>query len=317
MIRVGFLGVAHLHSESYIPHLGDSLTGIYDHDSNRALAFSEKHACQSLSKEDLLAQSDALIICSENMRHADDIIFAAKAGKPVLCEKPIAATLFDLDRIEDTIEECGTLLMTAFPCPYSPIFNRALARIKNGDIGKILAINATNRGRCPFEWFVQTELSGGGAMIDHTVHVADLLLRLLGESPQSVVAQIGSNMYGEEWEDTAHLTLHYKSGVFATLDSSWSRPKNYKTWGDVTLEIIGSQGVIEADLFGQGVSLVSNSYKVSSTGSDLNLVMLQDFLDSVVSGTEPKATGKQGIQAAKIAIAGYQSVQNRCASSVA
>src|SRR5207253_2134250 len=94
-------------------------------------------------------------------------------------------------------------VMTAFPCRYAPSFTRLQERVKAGDIGPIKAICATNRGRCPFDWFVQENLSGGGAMIDHTVHVTDLLRALLGEEPTRVQAQTGSNMYGQSWDDTA------------------------------------------------------------------------------------------------------------------
>jgi len=235
----------------------------------------------------------------------------------VLCEKPLAPTKEHAERIQKALSSSGVTLMTAFPCPFSPIFQRLRQRVMAGDIGRVLAVNATNRGTCPFGWFTKPELSGGGAMIDHVVHVADLLWRLLGEAPSKVVAQTGTNMYGQEFDDTAHLTLSYPSGVFATLDSSWSRPANYRVWGDVTLKVVGEKGVIEADLFGQGVSVLTDKARLLGTGSDLDKEMVGEFIAAVTQGRPPSVTAEDGLRASAVAIVGYESAYTGRAAHVA
>lgn len=269
------------------------------------------------NSEDLLGQCDAVVVCSENMLHAELIEAAAQAGKPVLCEKPLAPSREHADRIRHAVQTTEVMVMTAFPCPFSPVFQRLLQRVRAGDIGRVLAVNATNRGTCPFGWFTRAELSGGGAMIDHVVHVADLLWRLLGEAPETVVSQTGTNMYSQEFDDTAHLTLGYPSGVFATIDSSWSRPQNYRTWGDVTLKVLGEKGVIEADLFGQGVSELTDRYRNLGTASDLDGAMVGEFLKAVTTGRPPSVTAEDGLRASAVAIAGYESAYTGRASRVA
>ena len=213
----------------------------------------------------------------------------------------------------ESAERRRSRVMTAFPCRYSPAFVRLKERIASGEIGKIKAICATNRGSCPFDWFVQPELSGGGAMIDHTVHVADLLRNLLAEEPESVQAQTGNNMYGQAWEDTAMLTLQFPSGVFATLDSSWSRPKSFKTWGDVTMNVVGEDGVIELDMFNQALDVYDNNsgkHRMQGIGSDLDALLVADFLKAVADPNHtPQVTGEDGIKAAMIALAGYESAR--------
>lgn len=149
-------------------------------------------------------------------------------------------------------------------------------------------------------------------MIDHVVHVADLLRDLLGEEPSRVQAQIGNNVYGKEWEDTAMLTLEFPSGVFATLDSSWSRPKSYRTWGDVTMNVVGDQGVIELDMFGQEVqkfSAAAVTHQSLGFGTNLDALMVAEFFNAVREGRTPLVTGWDGLQAAKCALAGYESVK--------
>lgn len=315
MIRVGILGVAHVHTPSYVHALKSQaaaeLIGHWDRDGERSAEFAQQFQSQSFaSVESLLGACDAVVICAENLFHADLLERALAQRKPALCEKPLAASTQELERIHKLVASGGAFVMTAFPCPYSPVFQKLTQRVRNGEIGKVLAINATNRGKCPFGWFVDPSLSGGGCMIDHTVHVADLIYRLLGESPTKVSAQTGSNMYGEEWEDTAHLTLDYPSGVFATLDSSWSRSKNYHTWGDVNITVVGESGVIETSLFNQGITVTRDSSQLIGTGSNLDNLMVSEFISKIQNSATSVDTASFGIKASQVALAAYQSVES-------
>lgn len=285
------------------------MAGIWDDDAARGKAFAEKHGLAFFEDAAaLVSQSDAIVICSENMKHADHIELAAGPGKHILCEKPIAPTKEHAERIQKAVEAAGVTFMTAFPCPFSPTFKKMKASIGSGEIGKVLALSTTNRGTCPYGWFVEKDKSGGGAMIDHVVHVADLLRRLLGEDPESVFAQVGNNMNGQPWEDVAHLTIGFPSGIFATIDSSWSRPTGYKVWGDVTLKAVGEVGLIEADLFGQGLDLFSPSHSFVGSGSNLDDLMAAEFVRAVTTNTAPLCTLEDGLKASRVAQAGYESV---------
>ena len=156
-------------------------------------------------------------------------------------------------------------------------------------------------------------------MIDHVVHVTDLLRHLLGCEVKSVCAQTGHNMYSENWEDTAMLTLTFENGVFATLDSSWSRPKSYKTWGDVTMNVVGDKGVIEMDMLNQQFDVYgegAKSHTVSSFGSDLDYALVSAFIDSIVRDLPVPVTGFDGMQAARVSMAGYKSVKQGCPVTV-
>lgn len=323
-LRIGFLGVAHMHAYGYaqaIASLPDiEAVGVWDAEGARATKFWESTGITAIAdREELLASTDAVIICSENTSHAELGMLAATAGKHTLCEKPLVT---DIMAGEAWIEQCktaGVKLMTAFPCRYSPAFARLADTNAKGELGRLLAICSTNRGSCPFDWFVETEKSGGGAMIDHTVHVADLLRALLGKDPVRVQAQTGNLMFGQDWEDTAMLTLDYADGFFATLDSSWSRPKSYKTWGDVTMNAVFERGVVELDLFNQHVDVYRNQsmrHGLAGYGSDLDRLLVSDFLRCIREDTEPRVTGKDGLAAARIALAGYESARRGTAVAV-
>jgi predicted dehydrogenase len=315
-LRVGILGCAHVHAPSYAHCLakieGAEFVGTFDSDQARAESFSASHDGRVFATSaELIASVDAVCIASENVHHVSLAEEAFAAGKHVLCEKPLATTKADAERMIAGAARAGVILMTAFPCPFSPAFERALARVRAGEIGEILSICATNRGTCPHGWFTDKCLSGGGAMIDHTVHVADLFHRILGVAPVSVSAMVGNNLYRKEWEDTAMLTLTYPNGVFATLDSSWSRPASYRTWGDVTMNIVGTEGVIELDLFGPGIDVYTSGTKTHATHSyvsNLDQMMVEEFVNAIREKRAPSVTGEDGLAALEVALAGYESL---------
>lgn len=315
-LRIGFVGIVHMHSYSYAncvnAHPDAEVVGVWDRDPEAAQKFGEYAKCQAFATADeVIALSDAIIVCSANNHHAEDVVACAKGGKHVMCEKPLAASAEDAQRIIEAEKQYGVKIMTAFPCRYSPAFQKLVQRVKAGEIGEIQAICATNRGSNPGGWFVQKELSGGGAMIDHVVHVADLLYALLGEEPVRVQAQTGNNMYSQDWEDTAMVTMEYASGIFATLDSSWSRPKSYKTWGDVTMNVVGDKGVIELDMFNQGFDVYRNSnmrHGLAGYGSNIDEGLVNAFVDALKNDKPMPISAEDGWRAAKVAVAGYRSV---------
>lgn len=316
-IRVGILSAAHVHAPSFAHAFKKSpraeYVGVWDDDESRGLKFCAEHSgvfCKDLHQ--FLNTVDAVCISSENTKHRALAEVAAKQGKHILCEKPLATTVEDAEAMIAAANDAGVILAVAFPCPFSPAFQKLCARVKNGEIGQILSACATNRGTCPHGWFVDRHLSGGGAMIDHTVHVADLLKRLLNEEPTKVKASVGSNLYSQDWEDTAMLNLDYASGIFATLDSSWSRPAFYKTWGDVTMNVVGTLGVIELDMFGPAVDVFKSGTKTHSQAgfsSDLDRLMIEDFLSAIEEKRAPMSSGADGLAAVRVACSAYESLR--------
>ena len=309
--RIGILSTAHMHAFGYAhgfkTNPNATLAGVWDDDPARGEVFAQKFDCQFFeSRDGLLSNSDAVVITSENTSHVDNARAAADVGKPILCEKPLVTTEEEAADMTEIAKK--VVVMTAFPCRFSPAYRRLKARVDAGDIGRILAIDATNHGTCPFGWFVESDKSGGGAMMDHTVHVADLLRNLLGENATTVYAQTTNKIFGQSWDDTAMLHLTFPSGVFASIDASWSRPASYKTWGDVKMAITGEKGVIELDMFSQAFDYypAEGKHGLAGYGSDLDSLLVASFIKAIETG-EPEVTAEDGIQAARIAIRGYAS----------
>jgi len=313
-IRTGLVTAAHPHVWGYAGALRRSplfeIAGIWDHDIDRGKSFARETSIPTFSTlESLLENVDAVVIASENMLHLEHGRLATKSEKHVLCEKPLVVDAVQGEEWVNAAKSSGKVLMTAFPCPYSPAFQKAMSRIDSGEIGAVQAICATNRGKCPLGWFVKPELSGGGAMIDHTVHVADLFFRIFRREPTSVFAFTGNRMYQQNWEDTAMLTLSY-GDTFATLDSSWSRSKGYRTWGDVNLNIVGERGVIEVKLFDQQLDHYDQQMHTSiGYGSDLDDRILSEFGDCILTDRTPMTSGEDGLLASRVVAAAYLSVR--------
>jgi predicted dehydrogenase len=288
--------------------------GVLDEDQpERARPAAQEHGLHWVQRADeLLAQVDAVIITSANADHARMALQAAEAGVHALVEKPLATARADALAMIEAFASRGLILGTAFPCPFSPAFCTLQEQVAAGALGEILALRTTNRGSMPGGFFIELERSGGGAVMDHSVHVADLLRRLTGSDPLRVHAEIGHGLYHQEWDDSGLLTIDMASGAIATLDTSWSRPKSYPTWGDVTIHAIGARGNAHADLFGQHVALYPGEPtppRWVSWGSNLDELMVADFLAAVGQGRPPRSTGRDGLIALEVALAAYASTR--------
>jgi predicted dehydrogenase len=315
--RIGFLSVAHLHAGSYASilarHPQAEIAGIWDHNPERGRSFAERfHAPFFSDVSSLLEVSDGVIITAENRRHASCVRWASEAGKPILCEKPLVTREEEAEEMFQALRSSGVPLMTAFPCRYSPAYQRLKAKVQEGSLGRVLAISATNHGMCPFDWFVVLEESGGGAMMDHVVHVVDLMRDFLQQEPVEVYAETSNKIFGKEWEDVALLHVRFEGGLFASIDSSWSRPSYYKIWGDVKMDVVCEGGVLEMNMFQQGFDWYTPqvpSCRLVSYGSNLDAGLIDDFVKVVAGEAEPPITAWDGLQSARVAIYAYESAR--------
>jgi len=319
MLRIGMMSFAHMHAYSYASCLKEledvELVGIADDDQKRGKEAAEKYGTKYYkSYEQLLRENlDGVIICSENSRHRQLTEMAAEKGVHVLCEKPIATTVEDAQAMIQICRQKGVKLGIAFPCRFSPAMRRAKEMIDRGRIGEILAIMGTNHGRMPGGWFIDRRLAGGGAVMDHTVHVVDLMRWILKDEVKTVYAEVGTLLHNIDIDDCGLLTMEFQKGVFATLDTSWSRPPWYPIWGDVTMEIVGTRGVISLDLFAQTLSVYDQRNRVSweDWGSSIDLGLIRDFTTRIAQDKPLFITGEDGLRALEVALAAYKSSEEK------
>lgn len=319
MLKIGILSTAHMHAGAYVAGLRTSteakIVGLWDDDTERKDQRAAGFAIPAYETLDgLLEASDAVVICSENVKHRALTEAAAAAGKHVISEKPLAPDADDAKAMVDACAKAGVRLYTAFPCRFSPSFWQLKSAVENGDLGEVLAARCTNQGMCPGGWFIDTKLSGGGAVMDHTVHVTDLLRALLNDEAKEVYCEASNGFAHSDYDDAGISTITFESGVYASLDASWSRPKSFPTWGNVTMSVVGTKGVIEMDMFAQESVLYSDKtgrVSYQNWGSNIDTGLVTAFVKAC-QGDEAShnllASGVDGLRAVEVVEAAYKSV---------
>ncbi|MCI0393596.1 MAG: Gfo/Idh/MocA family oxidoreductase [Chloroflexi bacterium] len=327
-MRIGILSFAHLHAEAYIHNLraipGVEMIGLADEDEERGRRFARLFEARLFeSYEALLAERpDGVVVCSENSKHRPLVELAAAAGAHVLCEKPLATTLADAQAMMAACDRAGVHLMTAFPMRFSAPLLEVKARLEAGELGEVYCFNATNQGELPKHhraWFVDKELAGGGAVMDHTVHLADVMRWYLSSEVVEVYAQTNRIFYADEVEvETGGLLMltfartlaSPKSGVFATIDCSWSKPPYYPTWGGLTFEMVTDRGAVLVDAFKQNLTIYRHDLRRpvwGYWGSDANQAMIEEFVAAIREDRQPGVSGLDGYRAVEVALAAYES----------
>ena len=322
-MKIGILSFAHHHGEAHISNLrrieGVELLGVADNEPMRGQRIAAQHqALYFHTYEDLLeAKPEGVIICTENNRHRPVVEMAAARGIHVLCEKPLATTLEDAHAIVDACDKAGVILMTAFPLRFSAPLLEIKARLDNGDFGDVYCFNATNQGELPTKyraWFADPELAGGGAIMDHTVHLVDIMRWLLGSEVETMYARSNKIFHADEVDvETGALEmLTFKNEVFATIDASWSRPQYWPTWGGLGFEMVTQRGAVIVDAFRQNLNVFRHEWQSSRWlpwGSDANHAMVGEFTASIRENRPPRVTGIDGLRAVEATLAAYESVR--------
>lgn len=321
-MKVGIIGTAHMHIESYAKHLralGVELFGAFDRNNSRLTAFCKKHDLQAFKDLNRLLESeiDTVLICSENAFHADYTVAAAMYGKHVIVEKPMALSILEADKMILACESAQVKLMVAHPVRFTKVMQELKEQVDRGNVGKVFAIDATNHGKNPGGWFTEADLSGGGAIIDHTIHMADIVNDLFQPEIESVFAT------SENWtedtfvEDTGLLHIRFRNGLFMGLDTSWNRPKAYPVWGDASLSLITEKGYVHVDGFGKKGLRYSEASPIQFDyyEEDMDLRMLKAFqkaIDEDLPSPVPGEAGKFTVQLVAMAYASVVQKQLIC-----
>ena len=315
-MKIGMMSFAHMHAYSYAEGLKNipnvELVGIYDDNVERGQEVAVNYNTIHYSDQaDFLAQEmDAVIICSENNRHKEMVLNAAKAKKHILCEKPIATNLDDATEMIQVCEDNNVTLQIAYPVRFSSPIRELKEMIDKGELGDIVAFRSTNRGQNPGGWFIDEEQSGGGAVLDHTVHMLDIMRWYLNEEVTEVRAFVDSYFHDVDIDDAGILTFEFKNGVIASHDASWSRFTEYPTWGDATIEVIGTKQTVKVDAFKEHFRMFgsgSKSLEHVFFGNDMDYGLILDFVNCVKEGREPSITGYDGLKSLEVSLAAYQS----------
>lgn len=324
-LRIGVVSFEHMHAQSYTQELVKyaevTLVGIADENEKRGREMAATFKTNYYQRyESLLEQQlDGVVICTNNRDHAKVSIAAAKKGIHILVEKPFATTIADAHAMLEAAREANVQIMNAFPMRFNPNVIAAKKKIDAGLIGEVLTITSINHGKIPGGWFIDPALSGGGAVMDHTVHLGDLIRWFTGSEIKSVFCESGELLHHKGIDDTGLVMIELNNGVSATIDCSWAHHTNYPIWAQVDMQIIGTKGVIELKAFAQVLHLDDQTNQRFedigwNEGGDEGLI--KEFVQVCATGRTPLVTGLDGLRALEIALASYESSRTNEAVSL-
>ncbi len=268
--------------------------------------------------DDLLAVPglDAVIICSPTDTHADYVIKAAKAGKQIFCEKPLDLSLEQVAKTLDVVEQSGVKLMLGFNRRFDPNFLKIKSMVDAGQVGdpQILKITSRDPGPPPISYIKVS----GGLFMDMAIHDFDMARYIMNKEVVEVYSRsavLVDPAIGDAGDiDTALTTLTFEDGTMANIDNSRKAVYGY----DQRLEVFGSKGMVKADnnfpdnhqhYSADGIhgSLPLNFFLERYTTSYLN--EMAAFFKSIRTGEDLAVSGKDGLEAMKIALAALKSVK--------
>jgi len=235
--------------------LGARLVAVGHYDPARFAAIGAKFGVPCVNQEELLADPavDVVCICTPSGQHADQTIAAARAGKHVLVEKPMALCLSDADAMIAACDRAGVKLGVVVQRRAEPLFQRIHSAIQAGDLGD-LTLGVVTVPYCrsqayydQADWRGTWAMDGGGVLMNQGIHLVDLLVWYMGD-PVSVQAFAGTLQRGIEVEDTLAATLRFANGALTTVTATTTAAPGFPH----RIEIYGTRGAIQVE----GESLV-------------------------------------------------------------
>ena len=214
--------------------------------------FARRHGIPAYYSDyrDLLKDKNVemISITAPNRLHAQVTLDAAKAGKHVVCEKPLCMTLEEADAMIDACKKAGVLLLYAEELFFAPKYVKAKQMADEGAFGRIHLVKQGEKHSGPHsDWFWDVKQSGGGALMDLGCHGIAFCWWFVGKQRvKSVYSQLSTqvNKARTEGDDEAITILEFENGAIGMVENSWNRPGGM----DDTIEVFGDKGQTYADM---------------------------------------------------------------------
>ena len=248
---IGFGWVARDYAAPGIAASGGRLVAVADLDPSARRYAAALGACTYTSAAEMAANPavQAVYVATPNHLHRSGVEAAAAAGKPVLCEKPMAATLEDAEAIAACVARSGVPYGTAFDQRHHPAHQAIRDAVANGAIGTVTALRIAyacwvDAGWAQDNWRADAGRAGGGALMDLAPHGLDLVEYLLGEPVEAVTALTQQRVQPYPVDDGAALIGRTTSGVLIQMHVAYNCPEALPRR---RLELLGTRGQILAE----------------------------------------------------------------------
>jgi glucose-fructose oxidoreductase len=259
---------------------------------------------------------DIVYVCLPNGMHAEYTIRAARAGKHVLCEKPMAISVAECEAMIAACRKADRKLMIGYRCHFEAHNLEAMRLARSGAAGKIRYVRSEHgfvQGD-PSKWRLKRALSGGGSLMDMGIYSLQAARYMTGEEPVAVTARESTDRRDprfSEVEDMIEWTLEFPSGAIAGCQSMYSANQNH-------ILLMGDAGRIELE---PATRYDGNQMWVGKDGRERKITpppgpaktqfagQLDHMAQSVMTGRQPIVSGEEGLRDMRIVEAIYRSAR--------
>ena len=334
MIRVGVIGCGKIAQVRHIPEYAANpdceLVAFFNPNRKRAEDMAEKYGGKVYdTAEELLADPtiDAVSVCAANYAHAELTIKALKAGKHVLCEKPMATTIEDCEVMVAAAQESGKFLMIGHNQRLAKAHVKAKELIDAGLIGNIITFRTTfghggpetwsiNPGKNT--WFFDKKKAAMGVMADLGVHKTDLIQFLTGQRVVRTTAKLVTlDKRGEDGEligvdDNAVCIYEMSGGAFGTMTASWT----FYGAEDNSTVIYGSKGIMRiyddpahsiVVKLADGGEQVYDVEQIQTNDNQTSSGVIDLWIDCLKNNRAPEISGASALTAMRAVFASIKS----------
>lgn len=338
MLGAGLIGDFYtrtLHAQRSRDHVGV----IYSRQAARAEAFGRRwnipHAVTDMRQAIEHPDTDVVVVALPNHLHEEAVTMAARAGKAVLCTKPLGRTADEAWRMLQVVEQAGVFAGYLEDLCYTPKTLKAIRSVQDGDVGQITWVRAREAHPGPHAaWFWDHRLTGGGAIIDLGCHCIEIIRNFVGKGnrPLEVMCWADTLVHPVEAEDNAVALVRFASGAMGQFEVSWT----FRGGMDLRDEIAGTHGTIWLNHFLRtGYEMFTAArrqgyvaekaetaegwlFPVGDEAAELGYVdMFTDMFDAMEAGRAPQETFYDGVVVNAVMDAAYRSAKSRQWESVA
>ncbi len=324
--------------EGIVPAGNAELTTVCDVNAGANAEVAQEFGARPVSsfRKLLNADIEAVYVATPANLHCKQVVACAKAGKHVLCEKPLGMTNKQADKMAAACKDAGVFLGTAFMMRFHSQHQAALKMVREGKLGKLVYGRAQLSCWYPpmdGAWRQNPKEGGGGSLMDMGGHCIDLMEMFFGKL-EKVSCFINNTVHDYESEDGAVAMLFFESGAIATVDNSFCIPD---TSSKNVLEIYGSEGSIlarntvnqgdrgEMTAYLQGEDTGYDAQQVREDGEGIVIAPepvntyraeIEEFSRAVLEEREPSNNAELGLQSQRVLSACYKSARTGKVSSV-
>ncbi len=281
MLKVGLLGagrIAGVHATAITSHPQSELTAVSDFYPEAAEKLAAQYGAVARSTDEIIAdpEIEAVLIATSTDTHSDLMEAATRAGKAVLCEKPVDLSLERARACQNVVDATGRPVMIGFNRRFDTNFGALKQALTAGEIGKaeLLSITSFDPAPPPVAYIKVS----GGIFRDMMIHDFDMANFVMGSAPVSITATASSIVDPEIGAagdfDTAIVTLHYAGGELAVIKNSRRAVYGY----DQRVELLGSKGLLQAQNMLENTVVKSGTHGV--TGAKPTYFFLERYMQA-------------------------------------